>query len=177
MNEQPINAGTRLISMFTDHIAMSMLAMIFALPGMITTILSSTQADGVATLNLLSGGNLFAVVGFAFYFLKDSIDGRGLGKRMFKMQVVVHDTGETAGPLRCMVRNVFTLLWPIEAIMVMASPKRRLGDFVAGTSVELRDPEKPLMSIAWGQIGLAWLASYLVLLAPLYFLQTWVIGS
>lgn len=44
-------------------------------------------------------------------------------------------TGNPAGPIQCAIRNLFWLVWPIEALILFFSPKRRIGDIVAGTKV------------------------------------------
>ncbi len=52
------------------------------------------------------------------------------------LRVVSAGTGNPANPIQCVVRNLFLLIWPLEALILFFSPKRRLGDIVAGTLVQ-----------------------------------------
>ena len=49
------------------------------------------------------------------------------------------DTGKTATPLQCLLRNIFCMIWPIEIIVSFISPTRRIGDFVARTKLVLQE--------------------------------------
>ena len=69
------------------------------------------------------------------YFFKDSFNGRSLAKRMLKLQVVDNTTGEVASVGKCFVRNIFIIIWPVEVLVSLFSPQRRIGDMVAGTKV------------------------------------------
>lgn len=81
------------------------------------------------------------VIGLALYFCKDAIDGRSVGKRLTKLQVVDNKTGAVASPLQCFVRNIFCIIWPLEGLIVLLeNPARRIGDRVAGTKVVFYDP-------------------------------------
>ena len=42
-------------------------------------------------------------------------------------------TDTVASSLKCLIRNITIILWPIEVIVVLVSPSRRIGDFIAGT--------------------------------------------
>jgi len=76
---------------------------------------------------------------FVFYFsiwtIKDSFNGRSIGKRIMRLQVVQSETNLAASPLRCFVRNLSLLLWPIEMIVILVRPGRRMGDFIANTKI------------------------------------------
>jgi hypothetical protein len=80
-------------------------------------------------------GPLFyvALFGSALYVCKDSFNGRSIAKRILGTQVVSNKTGLPAPPLQCLLRNIFCLLWPVEFIVALVNPARRLGDRVAGT--------------------------------------------
>jgi uncharacterized RDD family membrane protein YckC len=69
------------------------------------------------------------------YFLKDSFYGRSLAKRITKLQVVNNATGEPASIARGFIRNVFIIMWPVEVLVSLFNPQRRIGDYVAGTKV------------------------------------------
>ncbi len=81
---------------------------------------------------------------------KDIIGGQSAVHRLLGYQVVDAMSNKQASKVKCMLRNVTAPLWPIEAIFLLANPKRRLGDFIAGTSlieVESSDPELILIEI------------------------------
>ncbi len=161
MIEEKINPGTRLGTMFLDHIIMCGVTMIFAIPGMISAFSKAFNISHEQTSQNLFGDMMYVMlIGFALYFCKDSIHGRSPGKRILKLQVVDNTTGLAASPLRCFIRNLFCALWPIEALVALANPERRIGDFVAGTKlvpfVPITEPQK----LNWSQIGTAFVLSY-----------------
>lgn len=128
MNNSIPAIGLRLASMLLDHIFM---CIILIVPIVVLNLLSSGQDD-----NGLGPVVQLALVGLlVLYFLKDSFDGRSLAKRITKLRVVNNTTGETASAARCFVRNIFIIIWPIELLISVFSPQRRIGDFVAGTKV------------------------------------------
>lgn len=161
MTEQKTNAGTRIGSMLLDHIAMTFIAMIFFIPGMISGFSTAFEVSHEQTNPDIFGGlSYFGLIGFALYFCKDSINGRSIAKRALKLQVVENSSGKVASPIKCFVRNIFCILWPIEVVVTLASPSRRIGDMVAGTRVVPFNPglEKP--KINYGQIGLSIILAY-----------------
>ncbi|WP_236676322.1 hypothetical protein [Chryseolinea lacunae] len=74
---------------------------------------------------------------------KDFFNGQSVVHRRFGYCVVDIKTNQPAGPLKCMLRNVTNPLWPIEAIFVLVNPRRRLGDFIAGTMLVDVTPSDP----------------------------------
>jgi uncharacterized RDD family membrane protein YckC len=148
--EKNVNAGIRLGSMILDHIFMTMIAMLFFIPTMIKTFsgaftLSQNVDDGFSGPLLYIG-----LIGFALYFCKDCINGRSIAKRILKLQVVDNKTEQVASPLKCFVRNIFCIIWPVEVIVTLINPGRRIGDQVAGTKVVFYEPsiiEQPKVDI------------------------------
>jgi uncharacterized RDD family membrane protein YckC len=139
-----ISSGTRLASMLMDHMFMCMIFALFFLPVMIHSFeneftISHEQTDG---LNLSGPLYYIGMIGFAFYFCKDGIQGRSLAKRITKLQVMDNKTGDAASALQCFIRNIFCVIWPVEVIMVLNNPHRRIGDLVAGTKVVFYDRSK-----------------------------------
>ena len=63
----------------------------------------------------------------AFYLNKDFLKGRSPAKRLFQLQVVDAD-GHPANELRCFLRNVTALLWPVEVLVLLLGRRTRLGD-------------------------------------------------
>jgi hypothetical protein len=137
-----IKAGTRLGAMILDHFVMTMLMMVFFIPGMISSFSHAFKTTHEQTSFDPFGGNwiFFSLLGFVVYFCKDNINGRSFAKRALEFQVVNNATGQVASPLRCFIRNIFCIIWPIEVLVAMISPSRRLGDRVAGTKLVCFDP-------------------------------------
>ena len=163
--EQKTNAGTRIGSMFLDHFAMTCVVMIFFIPGMISGFSNAFEINHEQThFDIFGGLSYVGLIGFALYFCKDSIHGRSLGKRALKLQIVENSNGKVASPIRCFIRNIFCVIWPIEVIVTLASPSRRIGDMVAGTKVVPFDAERKPSKINYGHIGLSILLAYGVML-------------
>jgi uncharacterized RDD family membrane protein YckC len=161
VTEQKINAGNRFASMILDHFIMTSAAMIFAIPGMVSGFVSAFKISHEQTNPDLFGNMSYVmIIGFAIYLCKDSINGRSPAKRILKLQVVDNNTGKAASPIKCFVRNIFCIVWPIEVIIALANPPRRIGDFVAGTKVAPFDPmlapEKPKWAQAVISLALAY---------------------
>jgi uncharacterized RDD family membrane protein YckC len=144
MTEKKITLGTRLGAMILDHIMMTIIMVLFMLPGLI----SETMHDPFA-------GIYFWLFGFALYFCKDCINGRSIAKRILKLQIVDNKTGQVASPLKCFVRDVFCILWPIEIIIALINPSRRIGDLVAGTKLISFDPSLEQPKPNYAQIALS----------------------
>lgn len=165
-DNKPISAGTRLAAMLLDHIFMTFIAMLFFLPGIIQGFsdaftVSHTQTD----INFMDGPMQYiGLFGFALYFCKDIINGRSIAKRLLKLQLVDNKTEQVATPLQCFVRNIFCILWPVEAIVALSNPGRRIGDKVAGTKLVHYQPglEQPKINI--GKIVLPIFISYALIL-------------
>ena len=88
----------------------------------------------------------FILVSAFVYCLKDIIKGQSLGK--YAVGIAVRnreDTSEIPSAGSLFLRNIFTVLWPIELI-VLACSKTKLGDKMAGTDV-YRISKKPKLAI------------------------------
>ena len=107
----------RLLSAFLDHCIVSLVGVPIA---MLIDELTSIAWLGIA------------VAGF-IYLNKDCLKGRSLAKRILGLAVVDHPAGITASPIRCMLRNLTIVLWPVEVVLLLRNPTRRLGDYFAKT--------------------------------------------
>lgn len=128
--------------MLLDHFIMAMICIIFFTP-ITFTMFSSFFSDGdsVPWVPLQHRPMFYiSLLGMAIYLCKDSINGRSIAKRILKMQVIDNRTGRPASPLQCVIRNLFCILWPVEVLVTLGSPERRIGDMVAGTRVDEFDP-------------------------------------
>jgi uncharacterized RDD family membrane protein YckC len=132
-----ISVGTRLGSMLLDHFFMTMIAMVFYLPGMISTFARAFEVTHEQQGIDFFGGTFLYVnlIGFALYFCKDCINGQSIAKRILKLQVVDNETGLIANPMKCFVRNLSIVLWPVEVLVSLTNSNKRLGDRIAGTKL------------------------------------------
>ena len=148
-----IDAGTRLGAMILDHFIMTMLMMVFFIPGMISNFANAFKISHEQTTFDPFGGNLMylGLWGFVVYFCKDIINGRSIAKRILNLQLVNNSTGQVASPIRCFVRNILCIIWPIEVIVAMITPSRRLGDRVAGTELVIYDSTRVQPKVALGK--------------------------
>ncbi|HEX6332702.1 MAG TPA: RDD family protein [Flavisolibacter sp.] len=133
----PITAGIRLVTMLLDHFFMTIIALIFFLPGMISGFAEAFNVSHEQTGDAMLSGpaKYLAAFGFALYFCKDIFNGRSIAKRIFRLQVVDKKTGRPASPFQTLIRNFFCIFWPVEVIVALLNTSRRLGDRVARTKL------------------------------------------
>src|SRR5579872_6053582 len=115
----PIDVGLRLGSMLLDQFFMTIIAMVFFIPGFISTFSAAFNAShGQPNPDFMNGPyGYVGAFGFALYFCKDIIGGRSIAKRILGLQVVDNSTGKAASPFRCFLRNITCVLWPIEGFV------------------------------------------------------------
>lgn len=167
--EQKINSGNRFASMILDHFIMALISMIFFIPQFISDFSDPFKQT---TLGLFSGINFILPIGFALYFCKDCINGRSIAKRVLKLQIIDNKTGESASALKCFIRNIFIIIWPIEGIVALINPSRRIGDYVAGTKLVPFDPSAEQKELNFGNITISLILAYsFMLLVMLPFFQ------
>ena len=164
MTEQKVNSGTRLGTMILDHFLMTMIAMIFFVPGMISGFSNAFNVSHDQTTPDIFGNMYLVLLGFAVYFCKDCINGRSIAKRILKLQLVDNTTGQVASPLKCFARNIFCVLWPVEVVVALINPSRRIGDRVAGTKLIPFDPTLEQPKPNFGQIAIALGLAYGIML-------------
>ena len=122
--------------MFLDHMVMCFITV----PVLIIVFVLLQLVLGDELYSEYIGGNyrvgfmIFMMI-LSIYFLKDSYRGRSIGKRMIGLQVVSRKTGEPASSLLCFIRNLVIPIWPLEVLISIFSPSRRLGDLIANTKV------------------------------------------
>lgn len=115
----------RVLSAIIDQITLTVSVIIFSIGQEFASTPEETHKIRVTTMILL----------FSLFLNKDICFGRSIGKSFVGLRVVSSRTGNPAGPIQCAIRNLFWLVWPIEALILFFSPKRRIGDIVAGTRV------------------------------------------
>jgi uncharacterized RDD family membrane protein YckC len=81
----------------------------------------------------------FLLLFFCLHLLKDSIQGRSLGKRLVGISVRSLD-GMDASLKSLVLRNLFSVVWPVDLILLLVSEdQRKLGDRIAETAVFTED--------------------------------------
>jgi len=126
----------RISSMLLDHMIMTV---VIVPPMIVLTIL--------ATNGILEIGNGTSSLVFFFmmfvYINKDFFNAKSPAKRILGYQVINRKTEKPASELQCFVRNLtIAVAWPIEAIVGLINPERRIGDFLANTKVVVSEKEK-----------------------------------
>jgi hypothetical protein len=153
--------------MFIDQMAMILVAMVFSLP---LLLYDGARADSSISLEKTTYFFYHSIFLWSIYFNKDIYRGRSLGKIRSGLQIVDIKSGRAADPLKCLIRNLFIFIWPIELIIVLVSPQRRLGDFVAGTKLQAYTSEstedRPAIPSMIISVLLSW--------GILYFVIKWV---
>jgi antitoxin component YwqK of YwqJK toxin-antitoxin module/uncharacterized RDD family membrane protein YckC len=139
--KKEITIGIRLASMLVDHFIMTFAMFIPIIPFMIIGMKDVFNISHEQTSKDPAFIIYGFILGFAMYFNKDFFDGRSPAKRILKIQVINNKTGEVAGPLKCLLRNLTIPVWPLEAIFIIINPQRRLGDYIAGTRIETYDSD------------------------------------
>jgi len=75
------------------------------------------------------------IIYYGIYLNKDIYKGQGFGKYLMKLQIIDRKTKKTASPIKCVLRNLLLILYPVEFIITLFNPRRRLGDYIFGTEV------------------------------------------
>ena len=77
---------------------------------------------------------LYVLTG-AFYYSKDAFNGRSVGKRVLKLQLIEKQSGMPASPVRSVFRNSLLVMFPLETILIISNLRKRTGDYLCGTLV------------------------------------------
>jgi len=125
----------RVLSMLLDHIIMC----IVIAPIVILTI-------GLLLHFEESLNKVFIIIliflPYLVYFNKDFFNAKSPAKRILGYQIIDRKNNELASELQCFVRNLTIIAWPIEVIIGLINPERRIGDFLANTKVVVSEKEK-----------------------------------
>jgi hypothetical protein len=168
-----LDRKNRLVTMFLDHVIMTFLLFVLSAPLMVISIVHASTARTMGP-SIFQNNLLFELLIFSLYFNKDIYLGQSIAKRILKFQVLDNCTGQPANPVRCLIRNLTLFLWPVEALVALINPPRRLGDFLAGTRLAVYDadlktgPDWPLIGAS---VILGMLFTYLLYLPIDWLLQ------
>ena len=79
--------------------------------------------------------NFYTCCGMILIIFKDTIGNRSIGKRIFKLKVVTLQ-GQSPNFFQIIVRNIPTVIWFLEAFVLVVHDKPRIGDLIARTKIE-----------------------------------------
>lgn len=154
----------RIASMLLDHIIMCLLIVPMAV--LIFVIILTA---GQSLNNWIGIGLMFFP--FFIYLNKDFLNGKSAAKRIMGYKVIDRKSGTKATELQCFIRNLpICLIWPIEVLVGLISPERRIGDFLANTKVI--PTEKQEVKSLWSELkNVRFRISYLgiILIGIIYF--------
>jgi uncharacterized RDD family membrane protein YckC len=133
----------RLKSMSTDFSYLLSISFPFFLIVIITIFIVAAINENVSILFPISFGlipfSLFTVV----LLNKDYFNGKSIAKRKFGYQIIDIKTGRPANEIQCVLRNSTLIIWPIEVLVSLFSPYKRLGDLIAATKLIDTEKENP----------------------------------
>jgi uncharacterized RDD family membrane protein YckC len=143
-----LSLGSRISSALIDYFIMSIIPFILFIP--FALVVGKTLNGGYEVPNYILYASVFLfVLGLSLYFFKDIFNGRSIGKRLMNLQIVDDKTGDAASPLQTVVRDITSLLFPIEVVFLLLNPAKRLGDMIAGTRVVMFDKTKDQKPQNW----------------------------
>lgn len=133
----------RLAVLLVEFSIMFVVLMVFSFPAQINDSLGLFRITHEAyRLETLAEPLVYLeMIGFTLFFCKDCINGQSITKRIFKLQIVDNKTGNVATPLQCFIRNTTLLLLPLECLIALIRPDRRIGDKIAGTKLVIYDKQ------------------------------------
>ncbi len=79
--------------------------------------------------------NVFGLLWLAYFFLRDSIPGQSVGKRLMGIRAVQVESGFSCTWSKSIWRNLRHVVFVLDAIFALGQRRMRLGDMVAGTVV------------------------------------------
>ena len=136
----------RLKSMIVDFSIMCVTSIPFVLLIFIFK-LENVLAFQVFVISLLS----------SLFICKDLVGEKSIGKRVVNLKIICVDQSRVS-PFKLILRNIFSFIWPIEIVMCLINPERKLGDIVFKTKVfklflsagrsPLHPPKKPPDQVA-----------------------------
>lgn len=129
--------GLRVAAFILEFFIMFVIIMVFDIPAMDHDSFGLFRITHESyKLELFNDPGVYlSLFGFSLLFFKDCINGQSIAKRLIKLQVVDNKTGAVATPMQCFVRNLTVFILPLEVLVILAQPERRIGDQIAGTKL------------------------------------------
>jgi len=161
MNANPVNAGKRLLAMLLDYVLMSILTAVLIGPFINVPAKFDINGTQSSFLQLFDKESVYLILlGMTLFLCKDCVGGRSVAKRIIKYQVLDSRSGKPATPLQCLLRNFLIVFWPVEVVMILFNPTKRLGDRLAGTIVAPYEGGQASSPIKWVQIPICLLLGF-----------------
>jgi uncharacterized RDD family membrane protein YckC len=151
-----ISLNIRLASITIDHAIMLFICFLTAIPSLFLV-------EGLSPF-FSQGYDYMAFAGPTAYFCKDIFGGRSPGKRILRLQVVCNQERQVVTPEQSIIRNVFCIIWPVELIVSMCNPHRRIGDHIAGTRLTKFNMQPLESNIKVGRLAVVICLTYLLLI-------------
>ncbi|WP_197035410.1 RDD family protein [Paenibacillus sp. UNC451MF] len=100
--------------------------------------------------------NVLIFGAFILYCYKDIVNGRSIGKRIFGLAVrEENDNNNVPKASKLIIRNLFTFLWPIDLILILASKrKKKIGDRLVNTDVFMLNNRKTILGITLSLVSI-----------------------
>lgn len=151
--------------MLVDHVAMTIIIVSTAMISMLLSSIILIKAD--TTLLPFGGKIMICLVAalMSIYFNKDIFSGRSVAKRILKLQVISVKTDKPASPVQCILRNLTIIIWPVEVIVTMVNPTRRLGDLIANTRVDYYTPQQETEKRNWKSFFAAIAIGFMIMIS------------
>ncbi|WP_440120347.1 RDD family protein [Tenacibaculum sp. Ill] len=125
----------RVSSMLLDHFIMCLLTIPLGI--IVSVIVFKFELTHTKSIGMI----LFSIPMF-IYMNKDFLKAKSPAKRIMGYQIIDIKTSKPASEFQCFIRNLTIIGWPLEVIVGLINPQRRLGDFLANTKVITSDKEK-----------------------------------
>lgn len=135
--KRKLTEGIRIAALLLEYFIMFAIIMIFSFPALNNDSFGLFRITHEAyKLDTLTDPLIYlSLFGFSLLFCKDCINGQSITKRIIKLQVVDNKTGTVATPMQCFIRNTTLILLPLECLIALIRPDRRIGDKIAGTKL------------------------------------------
>lgn len=122
----------RILAILIDHIVGTIISLFIFMGFNWESIINPTEFNFMRPFETF---NTILALGMIYYLLKDTYQGRSVGKRVIGIAVRdIENSSITPGSIRLIIRNITTFLWPIELLLLILM-RRRIGDIIARTQV------------------------------------------
>ena len=106
------------------------------IPALIYAFIFKTMAETQGLKAVYAFLFILFVLSFPTLFVVRDVlfRGRSIAKRIFKLRVIDNETNELPSKQKLIIRNLFFFIYPIEAILLVATNKS-VGDMATNTTV------------------------------------------
>jgi|ERR1035437_3546539 uncharacterized RDD family membrane protein YckC len=151
-----VNLSNRLISALIDFI------IIIAVGSLFLILLIVFKLEN----NLIFQAFVISFLTCLFLY-KDIFNGQSVGKNFTNLRIVSNDN-DVIPIFRIVLRNFFIFLWPIDIILCLINPEKRLGDYIAMSKVVMIN-SKVRLTIGDSRLVLIYVLTTLVVSFAIYY--------